>query len=274
MRLGRANASLAEDLARARKRAERLSSRAGPAAGCGYAASSLPWSSEAACSPRVAPGVGCKCTRAAAVCGGAPGDAAERKAGGVPSADPSVESGSRGARAGNPGRDPAAHARIARSVAERGTGGAAAGNDLGVNPAAHAGSARGGGGTRQGRARDMTLGQLHELIEDVFASKSRADQRCASRQDDTPLRVASPGREYSTRAGFLQPTPASASNPRVDAFISAVVVFCDLQHKPIQHISTPVYSFTAFGRNSSPALTRAGQRARDNGGAPARLPVG
>ena len=29
------------------------------------------------------------------------------------------------------------------------------------------------------RTRDMTLGQLHELIEDVFASKARADQRHA-----------------------------------------------------------------------------------------------
>ena len=42
----------------------------------------------------------------------------------------------------------------------------------------------GAGGGRSGgpgvpRARDMTLGQLQELIEDVFASKARADQRHA-----------------------------------------------------------------------------------------------
>jgi hypothetical protein len=36
-----------------------------------------------------------------------------------------------------------------------------------------------GGGARRGaKARAMTLGHLHELIEDVFSSKAQADQRC------------------------------------------------------------------------------------------------
>ena len=38
---------------------------------------------------------------------------------------------------------------------------------------------RGSTGAGVPRARDMTLGQLHELIEEVFASKARADQRRA-----------------------------------------------------------------------------------------------
>ena len=60
---------------------------------------------------------------------------------------------------------------------------------------------RGGAGRRSHagagvpRTRDMTLGQLHELIEDVFASKARADQRRAplrnvqSRHTDSMRRI-------------------------------------------------------------------------------------
>ena len=38
---------------------------------------------------------------------------------------------------------------------------------------------RDSGGAGVPKARDMSLGQLHELIDDVFASKARADQRRA-----------------------------------------------------------------------------------------------
>ena len=169
-RLGRANASLAEDLQRARKRAERLSRRASTAAGCGYAAGTLPWRSGAACSPWATLGSGLdNPARGAAACAGDSHVAAEQEAGDAPLADPRVTSW--GARVG---KDTPAADNIA------GLGGAGAESNPGRNPAAHARSARGGGGgTEEGRARDMTLGQLHELIEEVFASKARADQRHA-----------------------------------------------------------------------------------------------
>lgn len=169
-RLGRANASLAEDLQRARKRAERLSRRASTAAGCGYAAGTLPWRSGAACSPWATLGSGLdNPARGAAACAGLSDVAAELEAVDAPLADPRVISWGARVGKGTPAADSMA-----------GLGGAGAGSNPGRDPAAHARSARGGGGgAGEGRARDMTLGQLYELIEEVFASKARADQRHA-----------------------------------------------------------------------------------------------